>query len=131
MFTPTSRSDVCHQIVADASAIGTTVLQIQEIPSRPPKLNGAVCIFNLAEGMSESEVRERLERFGKIESYENGAGKTPSIVHFDTHQAAIAAVSSQSDFTVFCSGVGIQYNERSYNGRMAEEGLEDDTGRGW
>jgi hypothetical protein len=115
----------------DASAIGTTVLQIKEIPSRPSELEGAVCIFGVAEGTSESEIRERFERFGKVKSYEVGAGKTPSIVYFDTHQAAIAAVGSQSDFTAFCSNIGIQYNERSYNGRKGEEGLEDDTGRGW
>ena len=47
--------------LADASAIGTTVLQIPEIPVRPSEFDGALCLFDLAEGVGIAKVRVLLE----------------------------------------------------------------------
>ena len=40
-----------------ASAIGTTVLQLKEIPSRPKEYDGALCLFDLAAGVDEAAPR--------------------------------------------------------------------------
>ena len=115
----------------DASAIGTTVLQIKEIPARPSEFDGAICLFGLVEGVEEHDVREQLNEFGSIRSYEAGAGATPTIVRFSTHSAAVAAKRAASTLTSLCGGIDMVYNERSYDGRHGEEGLDNDDGRGW
>ena len=47
----------------------------------------------------------------------------------------IAATKAQTIippiFQRICAGIDTWYNERSYNGRKGEEGLEDDDGHGW
>ena len=116
---------------ADASAIGTTVLQIKEIPPRPAEFDGKLCLFGVAEGVGEVQVREALQAFGDIVSYEAGAGATPAIVRFSKHDAAVAARRAASELTHLCGGVDMLYNERSYDGRTGKEGLDDDDGRGW
>ena len=113
-----------------ASAVGTTVLQIKEIPVRPSEFDGAICLFGLVEGVGEREVREQLQVFGNIVSYEAGAGSTPTIVRFAKHDVALAAKHAASKLTI-CGGIDTLYNERSYDGRVEEEGLDDDNGRGW
>ena len=113
---------------ADASAIGTTVLQIKEIPERPAEFDGALCLFDLAEGVGEPDIREKFQMFGGIVSYEAGAGKTPAVVRFSTHEAALAAKRAASTLTSLCGGIDTLYNECSYDGR---EDLADDNGRGW
>ena len=50
----------------DASAIGTTVLQIKEIPARPSEFDGAICLFELVEDVEERDVRQQLKKFGSI-----------------------------------------------------------------
>ena len=116
----------------DASAIGTTVLQIKEIPPRPAEFDGKLCLFGVAEGVGEVQVREALGAFGDIVSYEAGAGATPAIVRFSKHDAAVCAVKhAASELTGICDAVDTLYNERSYDGRTGEEGLRDDNGRGW
>ena len=37
-----------------ASAVGTTVLQITEIPDRPSDFDGVLCLFDLAESVDEA-----------------------------------------------------------------------------
>ena len=118
-------------VCADASAIGTTVLQIKEIPERPAEFDGAICLFGLGQGVGESEICERLQAFGVIVSYEAGAGATPAIVRFSKHDAAVAARRAASELTHLCGGVDMLYNERSYDGRTDETGRDDDEGRGW
>ena len=46
-----------------ASAIVTTVLQLREIPRRPPEIDGEICLCNLEKGATEE--RARLE-FGEL-----------------------------------------------------------------
>ena len=118
-------------LCSDASAIGTTVLQIKEIPERPAEFDGAICLFGLAQGVGESEIREWLQAFGVIVSYEAGAGSTPAIVRFATHASAVAAKRAASELVSLCAGIDTLYNERSYDGRRSEQSLDDDNGRGW
>ena len=118
-------------VCADASAIGTTVLQIKEIPERPAEFDGAICLFGLAQGVGESEICEWLQAFGVIVSYEAGAGSTPAIVRFSTHASAVAAKRAASELVSLCAGIDTLYNERSYDGRTGDEGMDDDNGRGW
>eukprot|EP00966_Prymnesium_polylepis_P282174 6520307-Prymnesium_polylepis.1 len=95
-----------------ASAIGTTVLQIKEIPERPPEFDGAICLFGLGEGVEEALIRKRFGRHGVIMSYEAGAGSTPAIVRFSTHETALAAKRMASGLTDLCAGIDTFYNER-------------------
>ena len=116
-------------VCADASAIGTKVLQIKEIPERPAEFDGAICLFGLAEGVGEYAICEWLQAFGVIVSYEAGAGATP--VRFSTHSSAVAAKRAASELVDLCAGIDTLYNERSYDGRTGNERLDDDNGRGW
>ena len=111
-----------------ASAIGTTVLQLREIPERPAEFHGALCLFNLAEGVDETKMKEVLEVFGTIEDCKIG-GWPSAVVRFSTHEAALAAKRAAP--LSICDGVDTLYNERSYDGRTAEAGRDDDEGRGW
>jgi hypothetical protein len=111
-----------------ASAIGTTILQIKEIPERPAEFHGALCLFTLAEGVDESKIMEELERFGSIKDCKLG-GWPSAIVYFSTHEAAVAAKRAAP--LSICGGVDTLYNERSYDGRKGEAGRDNDEGRGW
>ena len=115
-----------------ASAIGTTVLQLKELPKRPPAFNGVICLYDVAEGVGEKAVREALERFehlGAIESVDMGASL--ATVRFATHEAALAARRAAPELAHIAGGVDTSYNERSYDGRTGEAAREDDDGRGW
>jgi len=111
-----------------ASAIGTCILQLQEIPLRPKEYDGAICLWDLKEGVDESAIRMALQEFGAIASCELGV---LVVVRFDEHASAVAAKRATSRLTALCAGVDTLYNERSYGGRKNEEGLDDDNGRGW
>ena len=111
-----------------ASAIGTTVLQIKDIPLRPAEFHGALCLFTLKDGVDESTIRAELERFGSIQDCKLG-GWPSAIVYFSTHDAAVAAKRAAP--LSICDGVDTLYNERSYDGRKGEAGRDNDEGRGW
>ena len=114
-----------------ASAVGTTVLQIKEIPPCPQEFDGALCLFGLKPGVDEAAVRQALGRFGEIESCDLTFESSYGVVRFTTHAAALRAKKA-NDFSELGGGVNTQYNERSYDGRSAGEGgREDDSGRGW
>ena len=107
------------------------MLQIKEIPPRPADFDGALCLFGVAEGVGEVQVCEALGAFGDIVSYEVGAGATPAIVRFSKHDAAVDAKRAASKLVHLCGGIDTLYNERSYDGRTGDKGLDDDNGRGW
>eukprot|EP00966_Prymnesium_polylepis_P078133 1811143-Prymnesium_polylepis.1 len=128
-----------------ASAVGTTVLQLTEIPPRPRRFDGQLCLFGLRDGANEATVRGVLEkRFGPIKHCE--LEDKPPIVTFDKHSSALAAKSAGAP--ELCDGMDTKYNERSYKGRLdgvdalsrvrsdVDEGSaytgerEDDDGRG-
>ena len=111
-----------------ASAIGTTVLQIKDIPLRPAEFHGALCLFTLKDGVDESTIRAELERFGPIQDCKLG-GWPSAIIYFSTHESAVAAKLAAP--LSICDGVDTLYNERSYDGRKGEAGRDNDEGRGW
>ena len=55
-----------------ASAIGTCVLILKELPPRPAAYNGALCLFDLAEVTDEISIRAALSEYGEIVSIEMG-----------------------------------------------------------
>ena len=113
-----------------ASAIGTTTLQVREIPPRPESYNGMLGLFDLVEGADEAAIRAALEEFGEISSVEIG-GQAPATVSFTTHAAALAAKRAAEQLKHIAGGLDTLYNERSYDGRRGVDGREDDDGRGW
>ena len=117
-------------VMADvyASAVGTTVLQIKEIPPRPEEFDGALCIFGQADGADEAAIREAFCSFGDIKPIDFASGVP--VIRFASHIAAIAA--NKADKPELCEGLDLLYNERSYDGRIDDSsGRDDDSGRGW
>ena len=114
-----------------ASAVGTTVLQIKDVPSRPEEYDGVICLSDPR--LPEAEIREALEEFGPINSIDSGMrfGFKLTRVYFSTHEAALRAKGEAARLTHVAGHIDTRYNERSYNGRTGEVGREDDNGRGW
>ena len=56
------------QVMADlyASAVGTTVLQLKEIPQRPRSYDGALCLFELEHGADGTRIRAAFAPFGYL-----------------------------------------------------------------
>ena len=106
-----------------ASAIGTTVLQLKDIPPRPKEFDGAIVLFSLAEEIDEAAVDAALREFGEIASCALAlvSGCQAAMVRFTSHSAAERAVKAPLKHV--CSGLATLYNERSYDGT--------DGGRGW
>ena len=100
-----------------ASAVGTTVLQLKEIPARPKRFDGAVCLFKLQTGLQEDAVRKLLGSFGEIVRCDLGV--SPAIVYFATHDAALKAKQAGVPMGLCDEGGGIDtlYNEHPYDGR--------------
>ena len=117
------------QVMADvyASAVGLMVLQMKEIPPRPPEFDGRVCLFSLKEGVDEEKIESVLQLFGTV--VECDMNRDPVVVTFASHEEALSAV--QAGAPDLCDGIDTQYNERSYDGRAGEVGRRDDDGRGW
>jgi hypothetical protein len=112
-----------------ASAIGTTVLQIKEIPPRPAEYDGALALFGV-KVTDESAIIRAFEVYGIVRSCEFGVWPEV-IVRFSTHAAALDAKRAADSLIHVCGGIDTLYNERSYDGRRGEAGREDDDGRGW
>eukprot|EP00964_Phaeocystis_antarctica_P014401 scaffold7924_cov70-Phaeocystis_antarctica.AAC.5 len=118
-------------VMADvyASAVGTTVLQLREIPPRPKDHDGALCLFGLYDGVDEPAIRAALGSFGDMETVEFSSGM--AIVRFASHAAALAAKQAPLPKGL-CEALDFLYNERSYDGRRNDDrGRSDDDGRGW
>ena len=100
------------------AAIGTTVMQLREVPARPSVYNGALCLFKLVDGVDEAAIRAALEAFGEVVKVHIEEGGSPAaIVHFTTHEAAVRAKQSGARLTHIATGVDTRYNERSYDDR--------------
>ena len=94
-----------------ASILATTVLQIQEIPTRPPEFDGALCLFKISSTADEHAVRTALSKFGTIESCDLSCN--PAIVRFASHASAIAAKEAGAP-PGLCEGLDTLYNETPY-----------------
>ena len=113
------------------SAIGTTVLQLKELPPRPREYDGKLCLFNVAPGVDEAAIEAALVPYGDIVSCTLGKAARRATVCFATHAAAQAAKRAAAQLVHIAGGVDTLFNERSYDGRHGEAGLDDDEGRGW
>jgi len=114
-----------------ASAIGTTVLQLKELPPRPREYDGKLCLFDVAPSVDEAAIKAALVPYGEIVSCTLGKSARRAIVCFATHAAAQAAKRAAAQLEHIAGGVDTLFNERSYDGRLGEAGLDDDEGRGW
>ena len=104
-----------------ASAVGTTVLQIKEIPLRPKEFDGVLCLFGPKAHADERMVRDTFgSRFGEIVDVIDR--RLPPVerdeiaVRFPTHQAALDAIAAGVPQEL-CNGLDTLYNERPYDGR--------------
>ena len=120
-----------------ASAVGTTVLQLKEIPKRPQMYDGAIALLGVAADVIneprrlESDIRTAFNSKGTIVKIEIKSNGSPVVVQFATHNEALAVIKAGA-ISGLCNGICMLYNERSYDGREDEkDGREDDTGRGW
>ena len=116
-----------------ASAIGTCVLQLKEIPPRPAEFDGVLCLFDLAKGTDKASIIAALSKYGEINSVSVEFGASPpATVRFATHEAARSAKRAADELKHIAGGVDTMYNERSYDGRNGEDDdRDDDSGRGW
>eukprot|EP00900_Chrysochromulina_parva_P001866 jgi/Chrpa1/11680/Chrysochromulina_OHIO_Genome00022100-RA len=105
------------KVMADvyASAVGTTVLQSREIPRRPKAFDGALCLFGLKPTTGEAAIRATLGCFGAIVKFE--LTRSPPVVRFETHEAALAAKRAGPWAELCDGGVDTLYNERPYDER--------------
>jgi hypothetical protein len=97
-----------------ASILATTVLQIEEIPTRPAEFDGVVCLFKLSANVDENMVRAALVGFGTIESCD--LSHSPPIVRFASHLSAVKAKEAGAP-PGLCEGLDTLYNETPYFSR--------------
>ena len=92
------------------SAIGTTTIQLKEIPPRPPELDAAVCLGEPVKGIDEAVLRDRFDDFISCDLH-----RSPAVLLFATRDAACAAiVKGPGALGVW---LDFQYNERAYDDR--------------
>ena len=97
-----------------ASAIGTTVLQLKEIPARPKEFEGGLALYGLADGANEASLRSELSPFGTIDSITVG-GWPPAVVRFSTHEAAAGAFADKKAGGETFQGLGHLYKDLPYD----------------
>ena len=114
-------------VMADvyASAVGTTVLQLKEIPPRPVEFDGALCLFVLIKDVDEAAVRRAVQGIIRCD-----LAADPPRVYFASHDVAMQAKSCDA-WAKLCDGCNTLYNERSYGSCSQDEGGDADNGRGW
>ena len=126
-----------------ASAVGTTVLQLKEIPARPKEYEGALALFDLQKDATKETIKSAFEakfgREGLVEVTCDPDKWPPAVVRYDSHETALAVLKefqspseSDKDLAV-CGGLDTLYNDRSYDGNDAVEdgNSASDQGRGW
>jgi len=101
-----------------ASAVGTTVLQLKDIPDRPARFDGKLCVFGPKEGVDEAKIRTAFKEVAESISME----ATPSmpqkwVVQFATHELALEAKRACGNMSELWSGLDTLYNERPYDDR--------------
>ena len=76
-----------------ASLTGTTVLQLKDVPPRPPAFDGCLMLYNTTE--SEVALREKLGVFGQLTRLEVAPTGGEVHVRFASHQHAEECVAAQ------------------------------------
>ena len=110
-----------------ASAIGTTMLQLKEIPRRPPKFDGALCLFGIRDGVDEFAIRAAFSSIGHEVDDCDCAGDRAT-VRFATRLVALEA-KAHGPPAAICTAIDFQYNERGYDERgwcTFEEAVSDE-----
>ena len=96
-----------------ASAIGTTVLQLKEIPDSPAHLplSRDLCLFGLCDGVDELTI---LGAFRDAEVRDICGDR--ATIRFASREAAVAAKDSGAPISI-CVAVDFLYNSRAYDDR--------------
>ena len=111
-----------------ASAVGTTVLRIKGIPPRPAEYDGLLCLGDVPEGVSEAEIKEKLQQFGEIEKCTapvHAEGIMQHRIKFKTHQAAKLA-ELEAPMLELCKFAFVAYKDLAYDALDSGGGA-----RGW
>ena len=95
---------------ADASAVGVMVLQLEEIPPRPPSFDGHLCLFELLPGVDEAAIVAALSSFGTVVECDLSAD--PVVVVLSSHAAAVQA--KEAGLPKICKTVIMRYNQLPY-----------------
>ena len=103
-----------------ASAVGTTVLQLKEMPKTPEEYLGELCLFGVDDTISKATVEKALSRFGKVVSckLDGPLRQTHNAVvtRFASHSEALAAKAGGAMIGVY-AGADTLYNEHPYDER--------------
>lgn len=119
-----------------ASLAGTAVVQLKDIPPRPPEYDGRITVFNpptayiSGEDSDTAVATSDLQRFGQVvelsvgrsHGHKGGFGSTSDyVVHarFATHEQAEACVSA---LNAEARGAGCEYNETAYSRDCCQAG---------
>lgn len=96
-----------------ASAVGTTVLVLKDIPQRPPQFDGSICIGKPDKAVDSTLLHQVFGTFGTIINYD--LSREPATLRFTMHDAAIRA--AEANAPALCEWIAIEYNERDYDTR--------------
>ena len=123
--------DAALKVMGDlyASAVGTTVLQLKEIPDRPPELDGCVYLGDLREekctyrenrwslDQTAIEAVWPVQTFGKVivKSIRILPDVREAVVVFTSHKYAEDAI--RKECPPFCKWIALLYNMRPYDER--------------
>ena len=96
-----------------ASAIGTVVLQLKEVPGAPAHLplGCDLCLYDLCDGVVEQHV---LRAFEDVEGCTLSSGR--AVVHFSSREAAVTAKQRGAPKSI-CAALDFLYNARAYDDR--------------
>ena len=96
-----------------ASAIGTVVLQLKEVPDAPAHLplGCDLCLFDLCDGVVEQHV---LRAFEGVEGCALSPGR--AVVRFSSREAAVTAKQRGAPVSI-CAALDFLYNARAYDDR--------------
>jgi hypothetical protein len=94
-----------------ASICGTAVVQLKDVPPRPPEYDGLVKIFDLQPSSADEEaVHVDLGRFGNVvEAAVEGGVATARFSSHEEAERCVAALSGES------RSASCVYNETHYN----------------
>ena len=107
--------------------VGGSVLQIKDIPTRPTKYDGLLCLGGVPKGINEAKIKEVLQRFGEIEvCIASEQSDSQYRVKFTEHAAAEQTVAEAPKVEGVYDYAFIAYNSRPYDD--LDTGGE---GRGW
>ena len=104
-----------------ASAIGTTVLQLKEIPSCPPSFTGALYIGDVDPGVEVPQLEDTMSGFGQLAQsgcsiHTQGEAKY-AIVRFEDHATAEQVAKEDAKRVGVGTFFTLHYNKLEYDHR--------------